>query len=203
MIWMQTHIGIAFDLENITSELICLRDISVSLARQPRFNGHTQEHYTVAQHACLVADMVSSNGGSSELILAALLHDAHEAYTSDIPSPLKWLLGESWTAFKELESKVDAAIAEHFGIDPALFQDPLLKLADGSALFHEKHALMVERGHDWSWDLILGDKEPLAMPTVPEMDLKIPWAFVEATQWLEVSIEYFQSKVQNNTVDIL
>jgi len=178
MTWMQTFSGIKFDLENPDAFMIKMQDIAISLSRQLRFNGHTKLPYSIAQHSILVADLVLQAGGTYEQVLAALLHDAHETYTSDIPSPVKWVLGNHWAPMKEVQKRVDDAIAEYFGFDAALFSDPLIKHADGSALWHEKHALLDDFGHNWNWEIILHGKEPLLLPNADHdawMDLSKPW----------------------------
>ena len=198
MSWMQTYTGIPFELTNISKDLIHFEDIVVSLSRQVRFNGHTKKPITIAQHSVLVAEMVMDAGGSDELILAALLHDGHEAYMSDIPSPIKWALGDNWKPFKEVEAKIDAAISERFGIDVSLFSDPLLKHADGSALWHEKEALLEDWGHMWQWDLILGDNIPLPDPN--NMDLTDPWDSTQAKrEFSSFLTEYENMKISGST----
>jgi hypothetical protein len=192
MSWMQTYTGIPFDLTSVSKDLVHQQDIVVALSRQPRFNGHTRHTISVAQHSCLVGKMIEANGGSPDLILAGYLHDGHEAYMSDIPSPIKWHLGEAWQAFKAVESKVDQAIAEYFDIDVSLFQDPLLKQADGSALWHEKHALMNDNGEEWSWDLILHGMSPLPLPHETWKDyLTNPWSEKVAAIELGSEIDYW------------
>jgi hypothetical protein len=201
MAWMQTYTGIPFDLTKISAELIHLKDITVALSRQPRFGGHTTETYSVAQHSVLVSEMVRANGGSDEQILAALLHDAHEAYLGDIPSPIKWVLGDSYEGFRKLEQQVDQAVANAFGIDAALFHGELVKHADVSALWWEKQDLMSDVTHDgyeWNWDVMLGGEKPFDMPVDEDgesLNLTIPWADFVAEQELEAEIESFRAKI--------
>lgn len=74
-----------------------LSDIAHSLAAMPRFAGHTRRPWTVAHHSLVVADLVERAytgwGAMSrpERRAVALLHDAHEAVTSDVPTPFKTL----------------------------------------------------------------------------------------------------------------
>ena len=63
-------------------------DIAHALARICRFNGHTPEFYSVAQHCCIVSDHLSAG-----VRLHGLLHDAHEAFIGDIVSPVRNALG--------------------------------------------------------------------------------------------------------------
>lgn len=76
-----------------------LRDIAVSLARIPRFAGHLSVNYPVLLHSILVATLAAPHVQTDEqlvaepdtarLMLAGLLHDAHETFTGDIPTPFK------------------------------------------------------------------------------------------------------------------
>lgn len=110
------------------------KDINISviarvLSRTPRFSGHTREFYSVAQHSCLVADLVDRK----DLKLHALLHDAHEVYSGygDVASPVKT------DQIKEIEVNIDIQIALALGIKHSLFYHPDVKNADLRALFVE------------------------------------------------------------------
>jgi len=86
-----------------------INDIATSLAGQPRFLGHTCKPYSVAEHCMRVAAI-----GPDSQRLQALMHDAAEAYTGDIPTPLKAAVPE----LREIGRRIDAAIAERFSIAP-------------------------------------------------------------------------------------
>lgn len=179
--WMQTYSGIQFDLANPTPEMVNINDIATSLSRQVRFNGHTRQSINIAQHSLLVADMVLDAGGDKGMQLAALFHDGHEAYLSDVPSPVKWILGSAWHKWKLLEQSIDWVIAESIGFDFNHLSDPLIKLADVSALYWEKTHLLDDK-HEWPWDDLLGGNDPLPLPIDwHESDLSDPWTppFVE------------------------
>lgn len=77
-----------------------LEDVAHALALQNRFNGHTKRPYSVAEHSLLVADIAAADGATVLQQLAALMHDAHEAYTGDVVSPVKWALGQPWQDFE-------------------------------------------------------------------------------------------------------
>jgi len=100
-------------------------DIAHSLSRICRYNGHTQDHYSVAEHSVLVSKAVPR-----QWALHGLLHDAAEAYIGDWPCNLKPLLlvqrprGDApWpyrtpcVPFKAVESHVMAAICERYALD--------------------------------------------------------------------------------------
>jgi len=131
---------------------VAIEDIAHGLAYQCRFNGQTREFYSVAQHSLIVASLVPPH-----LRLAALLHDAAEAYLGDMVKPLKVLLPE----FGALEDKVSALIAAAFAID---FSDYApIKHADLIALATEKRDLMPHSAERWSYlDHIEALPEPIA-----------------------------------------
>ena len=117
---------------------VVIEDIAHGLAFQCRFNGQTQHFYSVAQHSLIVADLVPKR-----LALAALLHDAAEAYLGDMVKPLKNLFPE----FSRIEASVMTVIGERFGVDG--FADRLIKRADLVALATEKRDLMPHSCEMW------------------------------------------------------
>lgn len=124
-----TFSGAEFDPYEPTADVIDIRDIAAALSNINRFIGHTEYPYSVAQHSVLVARMVPAPVLTPPtLTLAALLHDAHEAYLGDMSAPLK--AGPVGDAIRPLERKWNVAIAEHFDFDPVLFDHPSIKLAD-------------------------------------------------------------------------
>lgn len=84
MNWILTSTGKRFDLFETDTDIMGPRDISHSLAHLCRFNDHTSECYSVAQHSCIVAELVLE-----EHKLTALLHDASDAYVGDMTRLLK------------------------------------------------------------------------------------------------------------------
>lgn len=105
-----TVTGKTIDLINPTPAMIHLQDIAYGLSNIVRFGGQMKQAYTVAQHSILTAYLAPN-----DLKLEALLHDAAEAYLGDVIKPLKHLLG---AAYSDLETKMEAAIFESFGLDP-------------------------------------------------------------------------------------
>jgi 5'-deoxynucleotidase YfbR-like HD superfamily hydrolase len=106
--WIQTYTGKQFFLINPTVDMIDIKDIAHALSMQCRFAGHIKEFYSVAEHSVLVSKL--SNNGNK---LAALLHDASEAYIADIASPFKPFL----TNYKKLEHNIMDVVAEKFNFD--------------------------------------------------------------------------------------
>lgn len=148
MSWILTRSGRKFDLANPTADMIDTADLAHSLSMQCRFNGHTTSFYSVAQHCLLVAELVPE-----EHKLAALLHDATEAYVGDLVRPLK----EGMRDFAErcsvldlyayTEHRVWQAICQRFDLDPQL--PACVKHADLVALATEKRDLMPSHPEPW------------------------------------------------------
>ncbi len=124
-----------------------LVDIVHSLSCTVRFRGHTAEPYYVAQHCVLVALEMRECGETEEAVLAGLLHDAHEAYVGDVPSPLKWACPE----FKVVEDRVEDAL--HLAMMPhvPLGARARVKKYDLRLLHREASSLMIPRPQ-WAED---------------------------------------------------
>ena len=138
--YVSTFLGNRFYPLEPRIDRVAIEDIAHGLAFQCRFNGQTQEFYSVAQHSLIVASLVPA-----DLRLAALLHDAAEAYLGDMVKPLKVLL----PAFGAIEDQVSAIIASSFGID---FSDyGPIKRADLIALATEKRDLMPHSAERWAY----------------------------------------------------
>jgi hypothetical protein len=159
-----TRSGMLVPLNQPTADHIRLGDIAHALARIPRFNGHTVEPWSVADHSRLVARLLPDDA-SPTLRLAALLHDAHEAYLGDITSPVAEALRGRADAgpLDGLKVLFDTAIAAALAFPPELFHDPRIRHADRLALAIERHALMP--AHPVPWPGLLDPPDPL-----PECD---------------------------------
>lgn len=131
-----TNSGLWFDFNYPQVDQVCLHDIAHALSRICRFGGHTYVHYSVAQHSVVVADLVRDHGYSTLMQKHGLLHDAHEAMTGDIVSPLKDLL----IGIKPIELRIDEVIRQAFAIPAISWHDRnVIKTFD-------KMAYEIERG---------------------------------------------------------
>lgn len=141
--WIQTNSGNEFHYtldKTILVSQVNLNDIAHSLYAQCRFLGHTEARISILQHSLAVAAIVPKR-----LRLQALLHDAAEAYTGDIPTPLKRKLGQD---FRDLEEAIESAIRYVFNLPEEL--DPIVKAADEAILFYEKYRYF-KKELDWGW----------------------------------------------------
>lgn len=120
---IKTFTGKRFDLVDPDPATVDIVDIAHALSMLCRFTGHCREFYSVAQHSVLVCNRVDSAHVPAKVALAALLHDAAEAYTGDLSRPTKLAMGRTWLIF---EHKIHCAVATHFGIstiNPLIVQD--------------------------------------------------------------------------------
>lgn len=125
--WMHTYTGRRFDLAAPKPEDVSKSDIAHALAYSSRFNGHTPQFYSIAEHSIhvsRVAGNLSRGLGHCGLAvrlvrLYGLLHDAHEAYTGDIIRPMQHALNVPDT-IRSMQVIADDKIREALGI-PATF----------------------------------------------------------------------------------
>lgn len=109
-IFVHTAKGVLFNVTHPVQAEIDIENIAYQLAMQCRFNGATKgfRHYSVAEHSYLGSFIVPQ-----EAAFAFLLHDAQEAYISDVIRPIK----RHDVFFNELEERVETAVHKKFGLD--------------------------------------------------------------------------------------
>lgn len=110
MSYITTVTGKHFDPIEPDKELIDLFDIAHALSLLCRGNGHTKIFYSVAQHCISCALEAQACGYSREIVLGCLLHDASEAYLSDVTRPVK----KDLPYYLEVEEKLQNVLWEHF-----------------------------------------------------------------------------------------
>lgn len=113
---------------------IVIEDIAHALGNNCRFTGHVKRFYSVAEHCVRCSYIVSE-----ELALTALLHDASEAYLSDIARPVK-AQPEFGDVYKKYEGQLEEVIAAVFGLSFPF--PPEIKEADTVLLRTEQRDLM-------------------------------------------------------------
>ena len=114
-------------------EMIDISDIAHALSNQCRFGGHLPKFYSVAQHSFRCCLRIKN----WQHKLAALLHDAAEAYLIDVPSPVKAGLSN----YKDIEHRLMEVIAEKYGFQYPLHED--VKQIDQEVLEIEWEGLML------------------------------------------------------------
>lgn len=113
--WTQTNSGrqVFYLQENQPGVNIWLPDIAHSLYNLQRFAGHLNSPgWTVGQHSMAMGLYCANTGCDHMTILDALLHDAHEAYMGDLPSPFKQAVPE----VSRVQDKLQLDILKAFGI---------------------------------------------------------------------------------------
>lgn len=122
---------------------VSVEALAKSLSHICRFAGHVQYFYSVAQHAVNCSYIVDE-----EHAFAALMHDTAEMATNDLPTPLKHYVEDiAGPVFKELEIRIESAMAERFGFEYPLH--PAVKLADLQMLGLEKDAVKQDHS-EWA-----------------------------------------------------
>jgi len=125
--WISLLSGAKFNYNKPEESDVTIEDIASALSNVCRFSGHLPRFYSVAQHLVNTSRIVPV-----EHAFTALMHDTAEAFTNDLPTPLKWAL----PIFKELEGKIEKAMGEKFGFQYPY--PPEVKEADTIMLMLEK-----------------------------------------------------------------
>jgi len=165
--WIQVHTGRPFWPLDPRPEDFDILDIAQGLSLQCRFGGQSAVYYSVAQHSVFVSEICEREAADDlkrTTALAGLLHDASEAFISDIPRPVKKHLPE----FQAIEDRLWKAVQERWELcddeGKPLFDDPLVWRADDLALATEKRDLMSAALH---WDGFDDHVRPLAERVIP------------------------------------
>lgn len=140
--------GTEFDYNDPAAAELTLHDFAHALGRITRYGGHiAAPHYSVAEHAIIVATLVYKHYNQPELALAALHHDDAEALgTGDIPTPLKNYMKEQGFDFRKFERGLKVAVSNTFNIPLDQFSAGVIKDADVLAYAAECEVLKPE-GH--------------------------------------------------------
>lgn len=154
--FIETYSGERVNITNPVPLDFKLIDIAQALSFTTRFGGHTQWFYSVAEHSIFCSYLAKWNGASQEEQQIAFLHDAHEAYLGDIPTPLK----KQFNGFLEVADKLDFAIVHGLGLPFDELKYPDLERIDLLALSMEVPHLTKETPAQWGTRLISKDEFP-------------------------------------------
>lgn len=150
-----TWTGRKIDALNPKPEDFDVRDLARSLARIPRFAGHTRFPYSVAEHSVFVAQRCQGPDA-----FKALLHDASEALFLDVPSPLK----KNLPFYRDIEHHAQRVILEGFGLDPSVIKPKHVKAADELSAQVEMRDLISHNSGAIDFDLTAIAHEPTLRP---------------------------------------
>jgi hypothetical protein len=159
MTWIQTFGGRQFFPLAPRPADLDIADVAHSLALQCRFNGHCRVFYSVAEHSVRVSRAVPR-----EHALWGLLHDATEAYVSDLPRPLKGTA----PAFRAAEDRLMEIIAARYGLPWPM--PAAVHAADEALLATEMRDLMAPPPAPWG----------LTAAPLPEVIVPLGWEAAEA-----------------------
>ena len=151
---MNSYSGVVIScLENLNNvRYVPPSDVARSLGRIVRFAGHTERPISVLTHSFSVAKEVQTIIDKStnkkllkhrnDVIVAALIHDATEAFISDIPVPFKT------ASQRELEDKIFFLINKGWNIkNIPSWGKALIKDADNNAASCEARNYGVKNYH--------------------------------------------------------
>lgn len=155
--WIMTFMGKKFYPLDPEGSDYCIEDIAHALSNICRFTGHCNQFYSVAQHSMIVSELVSR-----KYAVWGLMHDASEAYITDIARPLKHL--GAFFDYRKLEKRTMNAICKKFGIEG----DEPQEVKDYDALILRNEAkclkLLTKEWHHYA----LPDMGMTIVPMLPE-----------------------------------
>lgn len=168
VLWLPTYSGKKIDIEDPDLNEIVIEDIAHALSQQCRYAGHTQRFYSVAEHSVRVANLCSPVNKPS-----GLMHDAPEAYITDLPRPLKRLPSIA-PVYRAIEEIMERAIFTKFNLplhlpeEVLMFDNEILKVEIPEIYLHPEMAspncmddhgkTSVEIGFkDWGWTPIYAE----------------------------------------------
>ncbi len=140
--YIQLITGKRFPFLNPKPEDINILAVACGLSHQCRYAGQIKQFFSIAEHSLQLSYAVPS-----EYAKWALLHDAAEAFITDIPSPIKAHLPE----FIEIENKVMEAVCDAFSIDREMPE--IVKEYDARICVNERANLLTPLEGGWEGDL--------------------------------------------------
>ena len=149
MTWITTATGAEVSLQHPQPGAITLRTIAHHLSLINRFTGATCRPYSVAEHSLLVCEIAEREFRlDAHGLLAALLRDAHKAFTNDISAPATEELGTPWAAFQH---RFERLVRNAFAINvAAAAQAREQKLSDLIAHAPHRAQLLPNGGTPWT-----------------------------------------------------
>lgn len=119
---------------NPSIEDIRIEDIAHALSMLTRANGHFPRFFSVGQHSIQCCREALARNYSPRVAMACLLHDASEAYISDITRPVKKYM----TMYLQIEEQLQSMIFEKFlGSVPEDEEAVLVDNIDVGCLYYE------------------------------------------------------------------
>jgi hypothetical protein len=140
---------------------IDFRDAGHNLSRIVRYTGGMPDgcDYTILDHQLVVAGTVKRMGGSRRAQAWAAIHDVPEAWTNDIPSPLKAAIRVHSTTLDIIEANLEEALLIAAGLEGLTrYERDVVKAADEVAGEVEHRKFRVERTA-WKWSNVKNESK--------------------------------------------
>ena len=136
---MTTYSGRKFDPMQMTPGDVYIEDIAHALSLLCRGGGQLTYFYSVGQHSLNCATEAKARGWSERQQLACLLHDASEAYMSDVPRPFKQHLSDYISHEKTL---LDIVYTKYLGSRLDEKEEKKVKEIDDDMLYYDLKILL-------------------------------------------------------------
>lgn len=163
--WMHTSLGGKFFPADPRPSEVFISDIANGLAQCVRYagQGRVDRFYSVAEHSVILArHFMRTDALNPELAFVALLHDAAEAYLTDLPRAVKEAQMELGGGYSTVERAVQDCIWIHYNLMGASERcHEAVKDADRRIIRHEKDAIM-RHPQQWAAD---------ALPPLPNVNI--------------------------------
>ncbi|MGN0346001.1 MAG: hypothetical protein ACI4DU_01830 [Lachnospiraceae bacterium] len=139
--YLKTYTGYHVDPLNPKEEDIHIRDIAHALSLNCRGNGQTSHFYSVAQHCINCAKEAKYRNYSPDIQLGCLLHDAAEAYLSDLIRPIKQMMD----GYQKMEENFLNVVINKYGLSHLTVDDwEKIKEVDDDLLMYDLVELLNE-----------------------------------------------------------
>jgi len=176
--WIPTKSGTGFHPLAPKVEEVRLSDIAQGVSYRYRYGCQTQP-YTVAEHCVLVSHIIELLWPESKQMLPGLLHDACEAYTHDLLSPVRsavkvTMADGTLISWSDMERRINQTVGKYLGITPDFYSAPEVLAADILAVVIEKAQIPELQGLG-SWGL------PVLPPELERLRIRF-WGPEEARQ---------------------
>lgn len=178
--WMQVASGGKFFPLDPRPEEVEIDDIANGLALTCRYGGQgcITKFYSVAEHSMLMAEYALDLQGMwikdrERLALAALMHDAAEAYAGDMVVAMK----HSLTDFSQIENNIQWIILEKYNLwEDSLKWADVVKQLDHRIVVNEK-AVLFHPTQEWATD---------SLKPLPGVNIMCYDSITAKNKWLEL-----------------
>ena len=173
MNYITTYTGKHFDPLNPDVSQVDIRDIAHALSLTCRGNGHVKTFFSVGQHCINCAREAELRGYPGRIILACLIHDASEAYMSDVPRPFK----KSLIEYQKTEDIILNMIYGKFLDGPLSAEEKkIIKCIDNDMLYYDLKELLNE----------VSEGEP------PQLAIRLNYEFVPFEQVEQTYLDLYE-----------